>query len=172
PHRGGDLRRGGNRVSQQLQPGGASVPDLLLPAVQSYKALSGHCCRLLRLEAMLLVGSHLAPVAATSHVCEEVDSMELHPSLGALTRAALRSSEDLTPFLQPAKRAYVLGPIAVAAARGIMWLLPAIHDISSMGVERMIRALSLLQPPLTSLVDIESSSSGAVAAVTASGARA
>ncbi|GIM04901.1 hypothetical protein Vretimale_9393 [Volvox reticuliferus] len=171
PQRGGDLRRGSNRAAQHLQPGAAIVPDLLLPAVQSYKALSGHCCRLLRLEALLLVGSHLAPVAATSHVCEEVDSMELHPSLGALTRAALRSSEDLTPFLQPAKRAYVLGPIAVAAARGIMWLLPAIHDISSLGVERMIRALSLLQPPLTSLVDIESSS-GAVAAIAASGARA
>ncbi len=50
--------------------------------------------------------------------------LQVHPSLGALTRAALRCSEELTPFLQPCKLAYVFGPLAAAAARGTMWLLP------------------------------------------------
>lgn len=43
----------------------------------SYKALAGHCSRVLRLEALLLVGAHLAPVAAASHVCEEADMHEV-----------------------------------------------------------------------------------------------
>lgn len=50
--------------------------------------------------------------------------LQMHPSLGALTRAALRCSEELTPFLQPCKLAYIFGPLAAAAARGTMWLLP------------------------------------------------
>ncbi len=56
----------------------------------SYKALSGHCCRLLRLETLLLVGSHLAPVAATSHVCEEDDSMEVGLPGGSRRRGRWR----------------------------------------------------------------------------------
>ncbi|KXZ42768.1 hypothetical protein GPECTOR_119g399 [Gonium pectorale] len=157
-------RRGWRAARQAKAEDGsssASIPDLLLPVVQSYRALAGHCCRLLRLEGLLLVASHLAPVAAASHVCHEgEDSLELHPSLGALTRAALRSAEELSPYLQPTKRAYVFGPMAAATARGIMWLLPAIHDINSLGVERMIRALSVLQPPLTTLVSTGGSPAG------------
>lgn len=51
----------------------------------------------------------------------------------------------------------------------------AIHDINSLGVERMIRALSLLQPPLTSLVTVDmppgpAPAPGAASAVRASAA--
>ncbi len=52
----------------------------------SYKALAGHCSRVLRLEALLLVGAHLAPVAAASHVCEEADMHEV--GVGYFTAAA------------------------------------------------------------------------------------
>ncbi|KAG2428861.1 hypothetical protein HYH02_014272 [Chlamydomonas schloesseri] len=164
--------RGRNQQQQEAAGGGGggSVPDLLLPVVQSYKALSGHCSRLLRLEALMLVGAHLAPVAAASHLLEEEEGLELPASLGSLTRACLRASEELAPFLQPAKRAYVFGPLAATTARGMMWLLPAIHDINSLGVERMIRALTIMQPPLTSLIAIAPGSAAAAATAAAGGA--
>ncbi|GFR46531.1 hypothetical protein Agub_g8086, partial [Astrephomene gubernaculifera] len=166
---GGGGRRGG-RQQKSDAAGSSAIPDLLLPVVQRYVALSGHCVRLLRLEGLLLVGAHLGPLAAANHVCEEEEAAELPASLGSLVRCCLRCSEELGPFLQPAKRAYVFGALGAATARGAMWLLPAIHDINSLGVERMIRALSLLQPPLTALANMAPPPHTAAAAAAASAA--
>ncbi|EFJ45078.1 hypothetical protein VOLCADRAFT_94555 [Volvox carteri f. nagariensis] len=111
---------GSSRTSQppHAYSGAANVPDLLLPVVQSYKALAGHCVRLLRLEALLLVGSHLAPVAAASHLCEEGDSVEARVpqrtvtdvTLGSLQRC-LDRAYGLTPG---AKMAEVVGAVVGA----------------------------------------------------------
>eukprot|EP00198_Chlamydomonas_reinhardtii_P011037 XP_001700374.1 component of the exocyst complex [Chlamydomonas reinhardtii] len=119
--------------AQQQPAGAAGGRGLGKQRTRGYKALSGHCSRLLRLEALMLVAAHLAPVAAASHLLDEDEALELPASLGSLTRTCLRASEELAPFLQPAKRAYVFGPLAAATARGMMWLLPAIHDINGLG---------------------------------------
>lgn len=89
-----------------------------------FKAVGGACVRTLRLEMQLLVQLHLRQLSLASHLCGEEDAKELHPSVGALTRAALRAVQDVTPFLSPAKLHYVFGGMANAAARSLMWILP------------------------------------------------
>ena len=61
-----------------------------------------------------------------------------------------RAEEEVAPLLPPAKRAYVFGPLAGAAARFAVWMLPEIGTINRGGAARMCRMLAALQPALSS----------------------
>lgn len=52
---------------------------------------------------------------------------EMGDCMGALARAAGRAEEDLSAFLAPGPRCYLLGSLAAAASRLSMWLLPELH---------------------------------------------
>ncbi|MEW5303809.1 MAG: hypothetical protein WDW36_006464 [Sanguina aurantia] len=122
-----------------------------LHCMHRFKAVGGACVRTLRLEMQLLVQLHLRQLSLASHLCGEGDARELHPSVGALTRAALRAVQEVSPFLSPAKLHYVFGGMANAAARSLMWILPEIGEINGLGVERMVRTLTTLQPMFLNL---------------------
>jgi hypothetical protein len=59
--------------------------------------------------------------------------------------------EDTSLYLSPNKLSYVFGHVACCAARTMVWLLPEVAEVNSLGVERMVRALSVLQAPLLAL---------------------
>lgn len=68
--------------------------------------------------------------------------------------------EELAPVLSPSRARYVLGCLPAAAAKAAIWLLPEIPEMNALGVERMLRLLSVLQAPLVGLL-AELANSGA-----------
>lgn len=67
-----------------LSPRYATIADVLplpllllqmLPA--RYRSLAGVCCRVLRLDLLLLAGHQLQALGSVSHLCEEEDVMEV-----------------------------------------------------------------------------------------------
>lgn len=58
----------------------SSLVDLcLFPLVEPhrYRSLAGVCCRVLRLDLLLLAAQQLHSLSAVSHMCEEEDVMEV-----------------------------------------------------------------------------------------------
>jgi len=116
----------------------------------------------LRLDLLLLVAHHMMSLGGSSHICDEEDAKDVHPAMGALTRAASRAAEELVGYLPHKKMNYVCGPVAGAAARDLMWVLGNISEINPLGVERMVRSLALLQGPLTNLGAASAAAAGDV----------
>jgi hypothetical protein len=65
-------------------------------------------------DLLLLSAHHMGTLAASSHLCEPDDVRQVHPAVGALTRAAGRAAEELAPYLTRRKLAYTLGCVAAA----------------------------------------------------------
>lgn len=148
-----------NKERRQLRGGrqkaGVEVDDALLDSLgfmmDRCKSLAGQCVRALRLEMITLPCWHLHHLALISHLCDEDDVREIHACVGAFTRAVTRAAEETLPFLSPTRFAYVFGCVASTAARVVMWILPEVHEINHYGVERMLRTLSMMQPPLLAI---------------------
>ncbi|WIA23609.1 hypothetical protein OEZ85_000318 [Tetradesmus obliquus] len=138
---GGGAARGGGAAAEEA----AAVAGVLQQLADRYRSFAGACSRALRLDLLLMAARQLYALSAVSHICEEDDVMEAHPSIGGLARLAARAAEELSPHLSSSKMNYVFGPIPGAAARYLMWVLEDIGEMNAMGVERMIRSLALLQ---------------------------
>ncbi len=65
-----------------------SCPPAVPPVVPRFRALAGHCVRVLRLDALLHVVHHLdqLPSAAPGFVCAEEDIKEVAECVSALAR--------------------------------------------------------------------------------------
>lgn len=112
---GGLPRRAGSPTRRTGHRG--SLSETLSSTLDRYRSLAGACCRAVRLDLLLLAAHHMGAMAAVSHVPQDADeARQVHPSVSALTRAAGRAAEELTPYLSPRKAAYTLGCVAPAGA--------------------------------------------------------
>ncbi|GAB4819189.1 hypothetical protein N2152v2_006235 [Parachlorella kessleri] len=149
--------RGRGGLEKGLTEGLAHLAD-------RYRAVAGACMRIIRLDLLLLVISHLAELPRSSYVCSEEEAKDVDECVGALARSLGRLDEELCACLPPSKRAYAFGSLGPAAARVVIWLLPELREINHNGVTRMCRMLASLQPTLLGVGGAGgSSSSGGVA---------
>ncbi|GAX74536.1 hypothetical protein CEUSTIGMA_g1985.t1 [Chlamydomonas eustigma] len=127
------------------------LPEGVTLLVERYRAVSGLCARMIRLELQLQVVHLLHPLGRASHLCEGDEAKEVHPCIGNLIRVMGRLAEEILPHLSHSRASYVLSGVAPAAARVVMWSLEDVHEMNALGVERMVRTLAVLQPALSTL---------------------
>jgi len=116
------------------------------------RALAGRCGRAVRLDLALLVAFQLHHVAGVGHVIEADGARELHPSVAGLSRAIARLAGELGPLLAPRHARYAFGVLPAAVAAAAVAMLPELAAVNALGVERMVRLVSVLQAPVVALL--------------------
>ena len=100
----------------------------------------GRCLAAIRLHVLLLLSAAIdATITGGRHVLRRESARERDPALQALLRGMHRVDDELRPFLTVPQLLFVFADLPRASFRVLMWSVPRVTGINTLGVERLLQ---------------------------------
>lgn len=140
----------GKKKIQRRNSNAAPLSSGLAALASRCRSLSRECLRTLRLEMQLQCVFHLQAMHGKSYICEN-DAEDPEDFIVAITSQMTRMNEELSIYLSPARRCYVLGGVCGLAATGLIGGLSGVEGVNLLGVRQIQRNRQQLQQSLATL---------------------
>eukprot|EP00892_Ulva_mutabilis_P005888 jgi/Ulvmu1/3671/UM017_0085.1 len=136
------------------------LPLNLVHLAKQMRLRAGRCLATVRLLIATTSAHTFAGVAAVgTHVLGADGARDRDPRITGFIRTAGRLVEELRPQLLPHCLRYVFSDLPRVAYQSLLWTVPRVEVVNSVGLERFLQWLLLLKGALTPLTGLDAAAS-------------